>query len=244
MTKRTLIILALFAVGLVGLAVWWNTKLPKVAEIHAMIMAEDPKVLEIRALRRGAAEGDPRDQYGLAEVYRTGDGVTAQPEAALKWYEEAARQGHLDAQYQLGHLYETGSGVNQDYNRAAEWYRLAAQLGRHREAEFRMGQLHFNGKGVAHDFNKARQWYRKAADRGHPVAQFLLGAMYEEGWGIDEDLITAYVYYRLASRDKPRLKAESDRYKIDEVLQRLEGRMSRFQKEQGDRRLAAWRPKA
>ncbi|GAB6054039.1 hypothetical protein JCM17960_28590 [Magnetospira thiophila] len=243
MSRRTILVLVLLAVGLISLAVWWNTDLPKVSELHAMMMAEDPQVLELRALRRGAAAGDPRDQYGLAEAYRTGQGVPVEPMAAVKWYSEAARQGHIDAQYQLGHLYETGTGVRQDPKRAAEWYRLAAKLGNNAEAEFRLGQLYFNGKGVPHDFNLAREWYRKAAERGHPVAQFLLGAMYEEGWGVDQDLVEGYVWYKLAARNLTRLNAESERYDLPKALDGLVSRMNNFQIEQGERRLAAWKAK-
>lgn len=46
------------------------------------------------------------------------------------------------------------------------------------------------------DWNAARHWYRKAADRGHIVAQYALGQIYDEGHGIQANDAEAVYWYR------------------------------------------------
>ena len=46
----------------------------------------------------------------------------------------------------------------------------------------------------------ALRWYRAAAARGHPLAQYNLAVMYEDGEGVTQDLVEAYKWYTLAAR--------------------------------------------
>ena len=48
------------------------------------------------------------------------------------------------------------------------------------------------------DHKQAVNWYRKAAEQGHANAQYNLGGMYEVGHGIQEDLVTAYAWAKIA----------------------------------------------
>ena len=48
---------------------------------------------------------------------------------ALRWYHEAAEQGHAGAQNNLGLMYDEGRGVTQDYAEAVHWYCKAAEQG-------------------------------------------------------------------------------------------------------------------
>ena len=43
------------------------------------------------------------------------------------------------------------------------------------------------------------EWYRKAAEQGYATAQFNLGLMYENGWGVDKNEATAVECYRKAA---------------------------------------------
>lgn len=55
-----------------------------------------------------------------------------------------------------------------------------------------LGFMYDNGRyGVEQDFEQAVFWYRKAAERGHPVAQFILGTKYMAGTGVGQDLVQA-----------------------------------------------------
>ncbi len=55
--------------------------------------------------------------------------------AAVKWYRNAAEQGHADAQFNLGTMYANGDGVPEDDATAMKWYRKAAEQ-RHAHAQF------------------------------------------------------------------------------------------------------------
>jgi len=52
---------------------------------------------------------------------------------------------------------------------------------------------------VLQDFKQALNWYQRAALRNHAGAQAVMGSMYAKGWGIDQNLTEAYVWYSLAA---------------------------------------------
>jgi TPR repeat protein len=49
------------------------------------------------------------------------------------------------------------------------------------------------------DFAEAVKWLRKAADQDFPLAQFNLGVMYAQGWGVPQDYAVAANWYRKAA---------------------------------------------
>jgi TPR repeat protein len=73
-----------------------------------------------------AAQGNAAAQFNLAQMYRLGQGIPADPALARHWYIAAADQGHGYAQYNLGLMYEFGHGTAPDLARARLWYRRAA----------------------------------------------------------------------------------------------------------------------
>jgi len=65
-----------------------------------------PRAIELYT----SAAKDPgytRPQFRLGEIYRTGDGVVADPKKALFWHREAAQRGHAKSQYELALLIST-----------------------------------------------------------------------------------------------------------------------------------------
>ena len=44
--------------------------------------------------------------------------------------------------------------------------------------------MYENGLGVPEDYAEAELWFRRAADQGLKTAQWLLGTMYETGYGV------------------------------------------------------------
>ena len=53
------------------------------------------------------------------------------------------------------------------------------------------------GCGVDKNVLSAVEWFRKAAEQGHADAQLMLGMMYEEGCGVDEDDSIASAHDRI-----------------------------------------------
>ena len=76
------------------------------------------------------AKGIADAQYNLAVAHKFGQGVEKSSKKTMKFYQEAARQGHIDAQLYLGVMYEEGDGVKQSYSQAKKWYLRAAKQGR------------------------------------------------------------------------------------------------------------------
>ena len=58
--------------------------------------------------------------------YSSGEGVTKNKEEAVKWYRQAAQQGHAPAQYNLALAYSSGHGVIQNKEESSYWLDKAA----------------------------------------------------------------------------------------------------------------------
>jgi TPR repeat protein len=71
-------------------------------------------------------------------------------------------------------------------------------------------QLILGAKCDEKDDAAAAIWYRKAADQGEPRAQWFLGSMYEEGRGVPQDYVLAYMWFNLAAA-KGAIGARTDR---------------------------------
>jgi uncharacterized protein len=52
---------------------------------------------------------------------------------------------------------------------------------------------------VTQDYQAALSWYRKAANQGHDKAQYMLGIMYENGYGVNMDDKIALTWYKKAA---------------------------------------------
>jgi hypothetical protein len=46
------------------------------------------------------------------------------------------------------------------------------------------------------DYAEAMRWYRKAAEQGNADAQFTIGLLYENGWGVAQDYAEAMRWFR------------------------------------------------
>jgi GAF domain-containing protein len=86
--------------------------------------------LGLDEIRKRAEIGDPYEQFALATRYATGDGVSQDYSAALRWYLKAAEQGHVGAQDTLGAYFWLGHGAPKDVNKAYFWSVLARAAGK------------------------------------------------------------------------------------------------------------------
>ena len=66
---------------------------------------------------------------------------------------------------------------------------------------------------------EASGWYRKAAGQGNADGQVRLGAMYEEGYGIDQDYTEALLWYRESAEQGNSLGQNN----LDEMYKRGRG---------------------
>ena len=119
-----------------------------------------------------ANKGDNDAAFNLGQAYRLGRGVPADSAQAKKYYEKAARAGHLDAQVSLGLLLFDNS------NRAAAltWLKRAADHGEPR-AMLVTGTAFFNGDGMPRDQVRGYAYVSRAAAQGLAAAKATLGDM-------------------------------------------------------------------
>lgn len=121
-------------------------------------------------------------------------------EAAIAYYEKAAKRHHVEALYRLGEIY----AVN-DVN----WPEVVALLTEaydrgKTEAGMLLGLAYMEGYGVEKDAKKAYDYALAAAEYGKPGANVLVGQMYENGIGTLRDEQKAFEYYqRSATQDNP-----------------------------------------
>lgn len=121
-----------------------------------------------------AAQGDPDAQFNMAQAYRLGRGVQADPRQAEALYAAAAAQGHVKAADNYGLL------LFQDGRReeAMPYVTAAAERGDPR-AQYLVGVAHFNGDLVEKDWVRAYALLTLANGAGLPQARAALVQMDE-----------------------------------------------------------------
>ena len=114
---------------------------------------------------------------------------------ALNGFRQAAEQGHPVAPWALGTMYALGLGEARDDDLVRYWYERGADWGhsygddvsRQRKAE-----------GIAIPDDAVVAWLVRAADH-HAQAQYHLGRMYANAWGVARDFGAALALYRKAA---------------------------------------------
>ena len=107
--------------------------------------------------------------------------------AAVKWWREAAEQGHAGAQKDLGDMYDEGRGVAQDYKMAMKWYNQAAEQG-HAWAQHDLSMKYYTGRGAIKNTRMAYMFYLLALEN---VEDELLRELIERSATLIESELTA-----------------------------------------------------
>lgn len=91
------------------------------------------------------------------------------------------------------------------------------------------GCRYYNGQGVPRDLTRAARFFLDSAWGGEPQAQFLLGVMHMEGWGVPKNAFWAYYWLHMATPntslpDHMRKEAESRLWELQTRLTSSERR--------------------
>ncbi|KAG0282804.1 hypothetical protein BGZ96_012818 [Linnemannia gamsii] len=141
-----------------------------------------------------ASQGDKHAQVDVGDMYRDGQGVIRDYQAAMDWYLKAAEQKNPVGQRRAGSLHNSGLGVPQSYSTAMEWFLLAAEQGDSHALRI-IGSMYLYGRGVPQDHSKAMNRFRKAANQGNVAAHQNIGWLYERGLGVPQDFGKAMEWY-------------------------------------------------
>ena len=154
-----------------------------------------------------AKHGDVASQRDLGWRYQTGDGVQKDLEQALYWYKLAASKNDSIALTALGLIYSDTS----DRKQAIE---LLLRAAKHAETKdcvvinFHLGRILISGNPSQEDYNLALDHLKYSAGRGHITSQFLMGSMFQYGYGVNPDWRQAFVWFKRAAADRPKNVAD------------------------------------
>lgn len=84
----------------------------------------------------------------------------------------------------------------QDYKKALEWYMKAAEQGND-NAQFMVCKLYC----ILQNYNNVLQLCMKPINQNTTYAKCFLGLLYENGWGVEKNLLTAKEWYEKAAAD-------------------------------------------
>ena len=158
---------------------------------------------EFARIQRLAEKGHHEAQFWLGNHYVGQRDFSL----ALKYFQDAAKQGNSKAQQGLGFLYEQGFGVPQDYQKAFDLYVQSAGQG-FSGAQNNLGYMYQEGKGVPQDYAKAVYWYQKAAEQGNWRGQTNLAFMYFNGLGVEQDYRKAVFWLQKAADENNIINAK------------------------------------
>lgn len=147
-----------------------------------------------------AKQGQADSQFELGKRYEQGLGVPANSTAAEAWYLKAAESGHVSAQYALALMYDSApvvaeQAVEPEFNSVTSLRSFNTDA-----AGANLGTTFDLCLDIGEGPIKAIQWYRQAAQQGHTDAQFKLGQVYEQGRGVPQDDMLAYMWFDIATR--------------------------------------------
>lgn len=162
------------ALSAAALALCFSFPAPAFADVKAGVDAwsSGDYSAAVDEWRGPAAQGDADAQFNLAQAYRLGRGVEANPKQAEVYYAKAADQGHLKAADNMGLL------MFQDGRRkeAMPYVQAAAGRGDPR-AQYLLGIAHFNGDLVEKDWVRAYALLTLANSAGLPQASPAIAQM-------------------------------------------------------------------
>ncbi|MFN3232651.1 MAG: tetratricopeptide repeat protein [Alphaproteobacteria bacterium] len=105
-----------------------------------------------------------------------------------------AAQGNLNAKYYLATYYYKRWRTSQNHANLAHQLSLEAASGGHHAAANFVGLTYYHGIGTDLDHAAAVHWFRISAKGGDHNGHYMLGKAYNEGTGVERDLVPAYVH--------------------------------------------------
>ena len=149
-------------------------------------LQETPTLQQITEVHIRADAGDAAAQVTLGGWYFAGSGMPQDTDEGVRWWRQAAEQGHLPSQTGLGGRYLNGRGVERDEAEAFRWYRMAAEQGdeevlafMHLSAEqgsmtaqVSLAEMYAEGRGVVRDEMEAVRW-RQSVPQAPPLEELI-----------------------------------------------------------------------
>ena len=120
---------SLFLAATMGLSVTTGTAIAQDFETGLDAYVASDYATALKEWLPLAESGNVDAQYNIGMMYRYGEGVPQDPEAAAGWLRLAAEQGNSMAALMLGRVYSGGPGALDDNRLAYMWFDMAGFLG-------------------------------------------------------------------------------------------------------------------
>lgn len=161
-----------------------------------------PYDAEFEDIRKQAAEGNKWVQYGLAKIMLDKDSEHYDPDTAVEWLIESAKQNYTVAKYKLGKIFLCGEDVPKSIEYALRWLEEAVEDGNH-YAEYQLGKLYIFGKEVDKDYDKGMEYLKSAAEKENQYAEQLIHSI-ENNRNLYAGIGVVNLFYHLSRilRDK------------------------------------------
>ncbi|WP_418152199.1 tetratricopeptide repeat protein [Litorimonas sp. RW-G-Af-16] len=141
-------------------------------------------------LTRASDGGRTDAMRALADLYRTGQGVSANTDQEQVYLKRASESFDKDATKRLGDsLFESNP------QEALKHYEKAAEAGQI-EAAYIAGVMYAENYDIRPDAQKSSHWLKIAAEGGHAAAQADYGLRVYQGWGAKRSEAEAAEWFR------------------------------------------------
>jgi TPR repeat protein len=129
----------------------------------------------------------PRACYGLAEMYRKGDSIDADPVRAVDLHEEGCAQGDAESCFVAGTMNDDGVGIAVNDAHAVKLYEKAC-AGSYPYGCGKASIMYSTGEGVAKDLHKSAELASRACDLGLDAGCSLFAMRLSIGDGVKKDV--------------------------------------------------------
>ena len=140
-----------------------------------------------------AETGNPIGEYLAGIIYYKGIGGKSKDFAkALKWLKKSAAQDNEYANYVLGIMYYNGEEVTRDVNMAEKCFlKAVTDENSYSDVKVALAYLYCDRE----NYSQAMEWAKKAADQGNVKGMYIVGMLYDSGWGVEKDFTKAFQFY-------------------------------------------------
>jgi TPR repeat protein len=142
--------------------------------------------------------------------------------SVLRFQQKMAEKGHAEYQYKLARMYESGNAIERDLDNARHWYQLAADQ-QFKPAQHRLNYLNIRQHGFTPEHQDWLEKIRLDAQYNDPEALFLLGQMYADGIGVEQDLNKSLKLLRKAAAGNI-AESESEIRRVEKTQAEYEAR--------------------
>lgn len=145
-----------------------------------------------------AQQGDAHAQFRIGWAYETGEGLPQDANAATRWYQRAARQGHRNAKLNLV-LMDPDNLLKADPKEKQYLDLFNEARAGNRQARIEAARQAVLGEYQGSQLMSIYLWLKKLAREGDLESQHLLATFYIQGRGVPQNFVRAYSWFSVAA---------------------------------------------